>query len=867
MKKLFLLSTYLIIAAVAFAQGVQVNAPSSVTTGENFRLELTVASDQISDVHFNGSIPNGLEEVAGPYFSTQSSYQIINGHSSSSSSARITYVFNAAKPGNYTIPSATVLVNGKRLTSRTHNVKVSGNAQGNNNNYAGPPQMHQQQQHHQEAELPTDNKNVFIKVTASKNSVVEQEPVKITYKLYTATQITVPSDLKMPNVQDFTIHEVELPTAAQWSSENIGGRTYKCVTWKQYIVYPQTIGKLTVPGSSVQVNRIVRNHNIDPFEQMLNPGGTYYEEEMQVAVPALTIDVQKLPERPANFSGGVGSFTMTSSLSKSEVKAGEPVTVTIKISGSGNLKLIKQPQVNFPADFEVYDPKVTDNTKNTNNGVEGSMTYEIIAVPQNKGSFDIPPVEFVYYDSQTSGYKTITGQPMKINVLEGDVSSSEEEYKENLKRSDIYSIKQANEIEYRDSDDFFLSSVYLILILTLVITFFVLLYIFRKRAIERADVMRMRANNANKVATKRLNLAATLMKKHKKDEFYDEVLRALWGYAADKISIPVEQLSKDNIQDKLIDRGCSTFSVEKFTAAISECEFARYAPSQDENSSMNNTYDMAVTAITEIEEALRSNKKGESGASQKSSFLISLLFLFLSFSVSTNAATTIETANASYQSGNYQQAITLYEQALKAGHSSQLYFNLGNAYFRTNQISKAILNYERAYLLDYSDTQIRHNLDYARTKTVDKMVPSDSIFIVSWYRSLVYLLSVYGWALLSLFLITISLICLLTYLFTSYLWLRKTSFWLTIVSLLFFIFSVIFALQQRYYINSNSSAIVNAKEQALKKSPEEASETIMTVHEGTHLEIIDNGMNEWKEVELPDGKTGWIKTNSILTIF
>lgn len=882
MKRYISLYILLFFSTVIFAQ-LQVNGPASVSVGENFRVEYSISSDEVSDMRFNGSIPDGLEEIAGPYISTQSSYQIINGHTSSSSSARITYVFNAGKGGSYTIPALAVRVGGKTFTSRAHSVKVIGS--GSQQQQQTAPHMHQnnrQQQNtqrdHVSSPAPANNSNVFIRVSANKNTVVEQEPIKLTYKLYSLSQqITTPEDLKMPNVQDFTIYEVQQPATKRWTRETLDGKAYNTVVWKQYIVYPQGTGKLTVPGNHIQINKIVMNHGVDAIEELFNTGSTYHEESMDIPVPPLTINVQPLPSpRPANFSGGVGTFNMVATMAKNNVKAGEPITISVRISGTGNIKLIKQPTINFPTDFETYDPKVSDNTSNTNNGLEGSMTYEYIAVPQNKGKFTIPPIEFSYYDSQTSGYKTIKSQAFTIDVAEADPSStsSDEEYREQLRKADIYSIKKYSDINYYIKDGFFLSAWYIVILLLLLVSFFVLLYVFRKRALERADIVRMKAKSANKVATKRLRKAAMLMKSNKKDDFYDEVLRALWGYAADKINIPVESLSKENIQDKLNESGCNTYSVEKFTDAISECEYARYAPSQDEKSSMNNTYEMAVTAITEIEESLKTTNGAQDSRARISEpqsmltlglWLALGLWLTLAFQTA-SASTTIETANASYQSGNYQAAITLYEQALKVGDSPELYYNLGNAYYRSNNITKALINYEKAYILDPSDSEVRHNLDYVRTKTVDKLIPATDFFFVSWFKNLIYSMTIYGWSIFSIIMMIISLAALLSYLFTNNDLIRKSSFWLTLLSFMLFILSVLFALHQSYYRSHNMAAIITAKEVVLKKSPEQGSEANATIHEGTHVDIIDDGMKEWKEVELPDGKTGWLPVGTFVKI-
>lgn len=872
MKRLFSLYIFLLISVVLLAQGVQVTAPSSVSVGENFRVEFYISTSDVAEARFNGTLPDAIEEVAGPYLSTQSSYQIVNGHSTSSSSTRITYVFYAAKAGNYIIPALNVRIGGKTLTSRPHQIKVGGGNGGQAPDPQGAPRMHQQHQTRPQAHdqvssaAPSNHNDVFIRVSADKSSVVEQEPIKLTYKLYTSAPIAAPEDLKMPNVQDFTIYEIEQPKNTQWTRETINGKTYECAVWKQYIVFPQSKGNLTVPGNSVHVNRRVQ-HAIDPLEELFNSGASYHEETMEISVPSLTINVQSLPEpRPANFSGGVGNFNILATMDKKEVNAGEPITVTVRVSGSGNMKLLKQPVINFPKDFEVYDPKVSDNSRNSGTGLEGSVTYEYIAVPQNKGSFTIPAIEYIYYDLQSKSYKTVKTEAMSIKVNAEVASSSSEDYQEQLRNSDIYSIKQFADVNYNTNDRFFLSTWYIIILLLLLVSFFVLLFVFRKRAIERADVVRMRAKTANKVATKKLQKAAHLMKANKKDEFYDEVLRALWGYAADKISIPVENLSKDNIQEKLLDRGCNTYSVEKFTDAISECEYARYAPTQDEKSSMNNTYEMAITAITEIEDSLKVTKAVKTTSVKSFAWTLVLTFTMAMASISSNAATTIETANAAYQSGNYQTAIALYEQALKVGDSPELYYNLGNAYYRSNNITQALLNYEKAYLMDPSDADVRHNLDYVRTKTVDKLIPSTDIFLISWFKSLVYCMSIYGWSIFSIIMIIISLASLLSYLFTNNDILRKCSFWLTLASFAMFLMSIFFALHQNYYLHNDDAAIVVAKEVHIKKSPEQGSENITTIHEGTHVDIIDDGMKDWKEVELPDGKTGWIPTGSFTRI-
>ena len=545
-------------------------------------------------------MPAGLEVIAGPYQSSQSSFQVINGHTSSSSSVTITYTLYAAKDGAFTIGPARAVVRGRRMQSAAARVVVSGHAR----NGGGAPRMHNDPSAGaaiQSAGSRITPSELFIRVTANKKRVHEQEPVLLTYKVYTTVDLTS-LEGKMPDLTGFHSQEVQLPQQKTFHDEVIGGRHYKCVTWSQYVMYPQMTGVLEIPSITFKGIVVEQNRSVDPFEAFFNGGSGYVEVKKNIVAPGLKVLVDPLPTRPANFSGGVGKFNISASLNKTEIKAGNPITLRVVVGGVGNLKLIKQPIVKFPKDFDQYDAKITDKTKLTANGVEGNMIYDFLAVPRNQGRYTIPAVEMTYYDVNANAYKTIKTQPFTINVSQGDGSSSEEmDYTDD---KDIHPIKLGKTDLHGINDFFFGSAGYIVTLIVLLSAFVALLMIFRKRAIENADIVKMKGKKANKVATKRLKKANLLMLKGRQSEFYDEVMRALWGYVGDKLNIPVSELSRENIQEKLAEQHVDDKTINKFVGALDECEYERYAPG-DPAGNMNKTFESAMTAIMDIENVMK----------------------------------------------------------------------------------------------------------------------------------------------------------------------------------------------------------------------------------------------------------------------
>ncbi|MGM9776982.1 MAG: BatD family protein, partial [Prevotella sp.] len=845
MRRFYLiLLTLFAVTLTATAQQLVAGAPSHVSVGEQFRLTYTINTQDVDNFRA-GNIPDAFEVLMGPSTSRQSSFQMVNGHTTSSSSITFTYIICANKNGTFTIPPAQIRCEGKTLKSNSVKITVSGRQQsqrGGGGGYDDEPQM-------RTAGSNISGADLFIKVSANKQRVHEQEPILLTYKVYTLVQLTR-LDGKMPDLKGFHTQEVQLPQQKSFKVETYNGRPYRTVTWSQYVMFPQMTGKLEIPSITFDGTVVMQNRDVDPFEAFFNGGSGYVEMKKKIKAPGITIQVDPLPTRPSDFSGGVGKFNISAQLTPASVKTNDAVTLRVIVSGVGNLKLIKEPVVVFPKDFDRYDAKVTDKTKLTANGVEGSMIYDFIAVPRNAGKFEIPPVKFVYYDTSTNKYTTVESKGFTLDVAQGAKGGGVSDFTGSdvdLLNKDIRYIKTTPEDLHGVNDFFFGSTSYWIALALLAVAFVSLFVIFRQRAIDNANIGKMRGKKANKVATRRLRKANKLMTAGRSDEFYDEVLRALWGYVGDKLNMPVESLSRDNISQRLSDREVSDANVNLFISALDECEFERYAPG-DAKGNMNKTFNAAMTAIENIEDTMKKRKKVKTAG-------MGLVLIVLSLGISSAAMAQQKTAapehvtkamaDSAYVRQQYQQAIADYEALLKKGVSADIYYNLGNAYYRTDNITRAVLNYERALLLSPGDRDIRFNLQLARSKTIDKITPESEMFFVTWYRSLVNIMSVDGWAMMSLVALAIAIVLALCYLFTGRVWMQKTGFFGAFFMIVIFALSNLFAWQQKDQLVNRTGAIVISPAAAVKSTPANGGTDLFIIHEGTKVEITDSSMKEW----------------------
>ena len=597
---LFFILISTVIGAWADKVDFTANAPEVVVSGDQFRLSFTVNSQKVRD--FRAPNMKGFEVLMGPSRSTQ--YQNYNGVVTNS--ITFTYILMAEKEGTYTIPGATIVADGNNYTSNSVEIKVLPPDQSSSN--AGSGSSARSSRNQANSGKITD-KELFMTATASKTNVYEQEAILLTYKVYTQVNLTnLRGDI--PDLKGFHTQEVELPNQKTFTLEHYNGRNYNTTIWRQLVLFPQQTGKIEIPSVTFEgtVSQMVAS--ADPFDAFFN-GGNYVNINKNIVTPKLTIEVKELPAgKPANFSGGVGEFTLSSSISTQELKTNDAVTIKLVISGTGNMKLINTPEVGFPQDFEIYDPKVDNKFNLTRNGLAGSKVIEYLAIPRHAGTYTIPPIEFSYFDLKSQSYKTLKTDAYTLNVAKGEGNADQVvanfTSKEDLKvlGQDIRYIKTGDTQLTKKDDYFFGSTSYYLWYIVPLALFIALLVINRKQAMENANVAKVRTKKANKVATKRMKNAGKLLAEKKSEAFYDEVLKALWGYISDKLSMPVSQLSKDNIEEELQKHQVADELIKEFINNLNECEFARYAPgNQDEK--MDNIYSSAIDVISKMENSIK----------------------------------------------------------------------------------------------------------------------------------------------------------------------------------------------------------------------------------------------------------------------
>lgn len=586
---------------------VTASAPDVVVVGEQFRLSYKVNTQDIDD--FSAPAVSGFDILMGPSRSMQSSFQMINGRTTQSSSVTFTYILNATKAGTYTIGPASVTVNGKKHQSNSLRIQVlppdktRSNSSSNSGSNSGGGRMHTQ-----DAGSQITGKDLFIAVTASKKRVYEQEAILLTYKVYSLVSLSqLMGD--MPDLDGFHTQEIPLPQQKSLKMEHYNGRNYGTVLWRQYVLFPQRSGKLTIPSIKFQAVVVQQNRNIDPFDAFFGGGSAMTEVQKTIVAPALTIQVDPLPEpRPANFSGAVGQFTLKSSLTPKEIKTNDALTLRLTVSGTGNMKLMKAPVVNFPKDFESYDAKTTDNTKIGREGATGEMIFDYLAVPRHSGKYTVPSVEFCYFDPAAKQYKTLKSDSYDLEVAKGKGGEGNSSYNKRedveLLASDIRYIHQGDVSLRQPGDTLFGTLKYALCYLIPLLVFVVLIVIFRKKATDSSNVVMMKHKKANKVAARRMKQAQALLRANKPSEFYEEVLKAMWGYVGDKLNIPVAELNKENVNEKLLQHGVSQETADAFLSVLNDCEFARYAPG-DPAQTMDKIYMASVKVMSEMENMIK----------------------------------------------------------------------------------------------------------------------------------------------------------------------------------------------------------------------------------------------------------------------
>lgn len=598
--KRFILSILLIALTAAVSLHAQVSftvkPPSRVYEGQRFPVTFRLTNSEGSDLKV--SQINGCTLLYGPSVSTSQSYQVVNGRASSTSATEYTYYYKADKAGSFTIPAASVLADGKRYTTKAVSFTIHDIADANTPASQRPVDVDDVDT--QAAGRRVNSDDVFVRIILSKSSAYEQEAIGCTIKLYTKYSISSFMPTKQPSFDGFLIQEVDLQPALN-QTETYNGQNYMTAVLKKCIIFPQKSGKLTINSGNYDISVVqYENVNMGMF-QVRQPR----EAKIKVNSNSASIDITPLPQpQPEGFTGAVGKFEIDSRLVGNSFRTNDPATLIYTISGTGNIKYVKEPVIDFPTEFEQYTPKSDIQASVQGNDVIGSMTVEYTFVPQSVGDFTIGSDKFVYFNPQARQYVTLTTPSYPVKVAKGVSAPVTTDQKDvENKNSDIRHIYLGEKNPVKEHRMVVLQSWYWVLYLLLIAVTVILIFANRRKARLNADVLGQKTAKASKVARRRLKSAEGFMKSGDSEKFYEEMLRALWGYLSDKLAMPVSQLSRDNISATLASKGYSEESAGAIVSVLDDCEMARYTP--DSSSRMDEVFERGVNAINQIE----SNRK------------------------------------------------------------------------------------------------------------------------------------------------------------------------------------------------------------------------------------------------------------------
>ena len=594
-----------------------VSTKKQVMVGERFQV---VFEANAEGKNFQAPSFDGLTVLGGPFTSTSSSFSMVNGSMSHTVKCTYTFALQAYQEGTVHVGSASLTVKGNKITSQPFDIKVIPDDGSHAAPSGGGTSSGQGQSQQNNTDSQVSGKDLFLRVIPSKKSAYVGEQVVLTYKLYTKVPVSSVSLSKMPSYAGFWTKDVSDNSGTlKQSSEYINGIEYTTAEIQKVIVVPQRSGKLALDPMTMECIAQIRternnNRSMDPFEAFFNDpffNRNIVNVKKELSSQALTLEVKNLPEngKPASFAGAVGNYSFKSDIDKTELSTNEAVTLTLTVSGTGNVELLQMPEPVFPPDFEVYDPKISTSTNVGSQGLTGTKKAEYLAIPRRAGSFTIPSVEFSYYNSSTDSYEVLSSDPYEIKVEKGSGSddggavftSNQEDIK--YLGSDIRHIMTGDARLKPTHTVFFGSAAYFVALLVLLMLFIVLLFVLKKREQMSKDTAANRNRKADKVARGRLKNAYQHLKAKDQEKFYVEMSQALWGYIADKLGIERSKLSMDTVSETMKGKNVPDELTQQFVDTLNNCEFARFAPGSAEEK-MDDLYQRGIDVISKAEKVL-----------------------------------------------------------------------------------------------------------------------------------------------------------------------------------------------------------------------------------------------------------------------
>lgn len=587
----YIFALFLLAAQSVFAQKFTAAASSTqVGTGEQFQVDFTVnaSGDRFSPPNFNG-----FQVLSGPNISQ--SMSSINGVTSESTS--YSYILMAVKEGTLTIGPASIVVNGRHLTTNSLSIRVVKGRP--------VPKASRATQQADEDQVVADNsgdlsKSIFLRAVADKSNVYQGEQLTLTFRLYTRIGVVGVDDAKIPELNGFWSEEVKLPQNQLPKVETYKGVKYNVIDIKQSILFPERSGDIKIDPLQMTFEVQKPVHTNDIFDQFF--GGSVKQVKLALKTNQVIIHVKPLPEagKPAGFNGAVGNFTVSSSLDKKELKSNESLNYKITVTGTGNLKLVEAPPINFPNDFEKYDPKVTDSIQNDLAVLKGRREFNYLLIPRHQGNYTIEAAKFSYFNPVSRRYVTLSTSAYNVKVNKGATESNVTAYSgdEDLRNKDIRYIKPETEFS-KKGENFYGSVLYYLLLLAGPVMFAGAYVYYRWNRSVNSDKIAVKSRNAGRMATKHLSSAKKQLEANNTKMFYEDISRGLYGYISDKFNIPYADLNKENIAETLRARKVNEGQIDQLMDTLNLCEMARYAPVT--GISAQEVFSKATNIINDIE--------------------------------------------------------------------------------------------------------------------------------------------------------------------------------------------------------------------------------------------------------------------------
>lgn len=864
MRRLISIILALSMSVALMAQtSVKVKAPDIVALDEQFTLTFIISGESApSDFHW--SAPDDFKLVWGPQKGTSTSISIINGQRTKSAETTYSYILMPRSTGRFTLPAATATVKGETLSSGTRAIEVVSDGQQAQSSQRSQGQSSGQERSSSSQTGSVSGDDIFLRLSLSKTSAIVGETIPATLKLYQRVNIVGFEDAKFPSFDGFWSQETQAPSNIEFHRETIGDKIYNAAVIRGWNLIPQQAGDLTIDASEL----VCLVNVVAPHVSTGSIFDSFFQDEYQtvrkrVGTGPVKVHVDALPAgAPASFKGGVGVFNMNVSLARDSLKTHEAASLRVTVTGRGNTALLEAPKVSFPPDFEVYDVKTTD--------VQGGKSFEYPFIPRSHGDFVIEPVEYTYFDVNTRKYVTLTGKEMTVRVAKGSETGAESagQLVPGINRKDVRNL--GNDIRFIRTKvpsmapvgAFFTGSALFWTIVALLLLMAAALYfMFRGMAARRADVAGSRKRLATKMARKRLSQAGDYLSKNLYTAFYEELHRALLGFVSDKLNMDAAEMTKDNIASRLQEKGAGDDLAHDFVGLLDACEYARYSPDSG-HEAMNAHFEQAVNVISALDENMKRVKPLSAAAAAAA--LLMLIPSTMDAAGNAYADSLWVAGNEAYSAGLWDEAARTWSSIRESGmESPELYYNIGNAFYKDGDIAHAILNYERALKLDPSYSDAKYNLEFARSMVQDKIEEVPEFFLKTLGRKMCWLMSSDGWAALFLILFAATLALVLTFLLSGREGSRKAGFFGGLVTLILAAMCFSFAFWQRADYRKSDGAVVTRAVCPVKSSPgSESAKDLFVLHEGTEVKLLDE-VGEWHNVELADGRQGWLRSSDI----